>query len=585
MSDRMSIRVVKLAAIVLATVGLAILWFAATRAEVPTVAIGRAGATMNLAYVRVEGRCTRVPSYDSRTGYLSFWIADETGELHVASYRAETQVLIEEGRVPALGDRVVVAGTLRIREDFRSLTVNAPEEVVIARPEPEACSIEAIAPEQIYRRVRVQGQVRQVVEPYEGLRLITVRDGTSVIDVALSDDLIALSGITPTLEIGQPIEVVAAVSQYRGTAQLVPASVADVVPLDHEVLIAARRFVMELSRGDVGDWVGVRGTVLNVTPFSKGVKLTLDDGTGAVTVLLWQDVCMGLQDELGGGPELTPGAEIEAQGEIAEYRGELEIIPELPADVRVLSITSQDWATVEETVPVAPTSTPPSAELPAPTTTVRPTVGATPTPMIDLVPIPAITADRVGEMITVQGTVVDAVSFSDGFKLTLDDGQGRIVLLMWHDVYDGCSDGSQIGVGATVRATGEVSQYEGQLQIEPRSGGDVKVEEIADVQPARREIGSISAADEGQWVMVEGEVARTERLSSAVKVFLADDEPAAQDGIPVFIWHNVLNRIAENGALSISGSRVCVVGRLQVYQGNLEIVPALPSDVTVLEVR
>ncbi len=588
MSGRMPIRVVKLAAIVLATVGLAVLWFAATRTEVPTVGIGRAGATMNLAYIRVEGRCTRVPSYDPRTGYLSFWISDETGELHVASYRAETQALIEEGRVPALGDHVAVAGTLRIRDDFRSLTVNAPEEVVIARAEPETSSIGAIAPEQIYRRVRVRGQVRQVVEPYDGLTLINVRDGTGTIDVALSHDLIALCGITPALEIGQPVEVVAAVSRYGGAAQLVPASAADVVPLDHEVPIAARRFVMELSPGDVGAWVAVRGTVIDIAPFSRGVKLMLDDGSGAITVLLWQDVYEGLRDELTGlprGQELASGAEIEVQGELAQYRGELEVIPELAADMRVLATTSLDRPTTEGAEPTIPTSTPSPATSPTPTTTVLPPAETASTPGGGLVPIPAVAADRVGEIVTVRGTVVDAVSFSDGFKLTLDDGHGKIVLLMWHDAYDACSDRSQIGVGATLWATGEVSQYEGQLQIEPRSGGDVRVEDAVDVRAARRKIGSISAADEGQWVMVEGEVVRAESMSSAVKVFLADDESAAQDGILVFIWHNVLDRIAENAALSVSGSRVRVVGRLQVYQGNLEIVPALPSDVTVLEIR
>jgi DNA/RNA endonuclease YhcR with UshA esterase domain len=208
----------------------------------------------------------------------------------------------------------------------------------------------------------------------------------------------------------------------------------------------------------------------------------------------------------------------------------------------------------------------------------------TPTPTVELTSSRSITVGRVGEEVTVEGTVVDATSFSEGFKFTLDDGTRQIVLLLWHEVYDDCWDAAELNLGARVRATGQVSQYEGQLQIEPRLGGDVKAIEGAVAQAPRREIGSISGADEGQRVMLEGKVVRTEGLPSAVKVFLGDEGPAAQGEIVVFIWRNVLDRIADNTGLGTAGSRVRVVGTVQVYRSNLEIVPALPNDVTVLEI-
>ena len=136
LTGRISIRVVKTAAALLATVGLAVLWFAATRAEVPRIMIGQSGATMNMAYVRLEGRCTRAPTYDPESDYLSFWIEDDTGEIRISAYRAETREIIEQGHVPALGDWVEVAGTLRVREDFLSLTINVPEQLKVTRAEP-----------------------------------------------------------------------------------------------------------------------------------------------------------------------------------------------------------------------------------------------------------------------------------------------------------------------------------------------------------------------------------------------------------------------------------------------------------------
>jgi DNA/RNA endonuclease YhcR with UshA esterase domain len=209
---------------------------------------------------------------------------------------------------------------------------------------------------------------------------------------------------------------------------------------------------------------------------------------------------------------------------------------------------------------------------------------STPTRTVELTAIGAITAQGVGEAVTVEGTVIDATSFSQGFKFTLDDGTGQIVLLTWHEVYDDCWDAAEINLGATVRASGEISQYEGQLRIEPPFGGDVKAVGGRAGQAAPREIGSISGADEGQRVTIEGEVVRVEGLQSAVKVSFRDAGPAAQGEIVVFIWRNVLDRIADNAGLGTEGSRVRVTGTVQTYRSNLEIVPALPHDVTVLEI-
>jgi hypothetical protein len=58
-----AVRTVKVAAIVLATVGLALLWVAGTCARVPLIQIGQAGATMNMAYVLAMRRYTEPANY------------------------------------------------------------------------------------------------------------------------------------------------------------------------------------------------------------------------------------------------------------------------------------------------------------------------------------------------------------------------------------------------------------------------------------------------------------------------------------------------------------------------------------------
>jgi DNA/RNA endonuclease YhcR with UshA esterase domain len=695
LTGRTPIRVVKITAILLTTAGIAILWFAATRAEVPLIQIGQAGATTNMAYVRLQGRCTRAPSYDPESGYFSFWIEDDTGEIRVSAYRAETQQIIAENHVPALGDQVEVAGTLRVREDWLALTINVPEQLTISRAEPVNRDIGSIAPEDQYLRVRVRGQVRSVYEPYQGLALISVRDGTGSIPVAVSEDLVALSSISPTVRLGaheealttgQPVEVTAAVSLYDGTPQLVPASLADIVPLSQPVPVAVEKHLGELTTTDVGRLVVVRGTVTQVDPFSAGVKVTLDDTTGTTIVLLWQSV----YDALRAPAEPDVGAEVQVQGKVSQYRGELEVIPELPDDVQVLAaataspahtpigaLTVADvgrWVTLRGTlaspvsfsagvrfplddgtgqivllmwqdvyenapeglgtgaqvivtgqvaeyrgeleltglnagqivvvsaseVPTPPPAPEPEARAasdappadvgqaltpdPTPTPTHVPTVTLppmpedTPTPVVEITPISAITADCIGEEVTVEGTVVGAASFSAGFKFTLDDGTGQITLLTWHAVYADCWDAAEINLGARVRATGQVGQDEGTLQLEPDFGGDVKAIEGAVARTTPREIGSLTGDDEGQRVTIEGEIIRVEGLSSAVKVFVGDTTGETL----VFIWRTVLDHVANNTLLGTPGSRVRVVGTVEVYKGNLEIVPTLPNDVMVL---
>lgn len=439
LAGRTSIRVVKIAAVVLATVGLIILWLAATRAEVPLIQIGQAGATMNMAYVRLEGRCTRAPTYDPESDYLSFWIEDDTGEIRVAAYRAETRQIIEESRVPALGDQVEVAGTLRIREDFLSLTINVPEQLEITRAEPVDRAIGSIAPDDQYLRVRVQGEVRSAYEPYEGLMLITVRDETGSIPVAVSEDLVALSGIPPTLlPVGQPVEVVATVSLYGARPQLVPASVADVVPLDQAAHIGIEKHIGQLTTADVGQLVVVRGIATEVDPFSSGVKITLDDGTGAVILLLWQSVYDGLPDSAA----LDVGAEVQVQGEVSQYRGELELIPELAEDV---------WVLVAATPPTETT-------------------------------IGALTTADVGRVVMLRGTLGEPETFSAGVKFPLNDDTGTIILLLWQNVYESAPEG--LDMGTQVVVTGEIAEYRGELELIPRSAGEIRVSDTSESPPS-----------------------------------------------------------------------------------------------------
>ncbi len=273
----------------------------------------------------------------------------------------------------------------------------------------------------------------------------------------------------------------------------------------------------------------------------------------------------------GGVGRATPTMTVRP---LPEVRVTVTLATSTPTPTRIVELTSQPTS--------QPTDQPTNQSTIQPTNrpTHTPTPSLTPTPKIVITPIGSITAARSGEEVTVEGTVVGTASFAEGFKFTLDDGTGQIVLLMWHNVYDDCWDAPEINLGAVVRASGKIAEYEGELQIQPDFGGDVKALRGAVASAPSREIGSLSGSDAGQRVMIEGRVTPKGGTEDWAKFSISDETGE----VMVFIWRTVLDRIEKNAGLGTPGSRVRVVGTVQIYRNNLEVVPTLPVDVTVLEV-
>ena len=201
--------------------------------------------------------------------------------------------------------------------------------------------------------VTVRGVVRSIRAPYEGLQLVTLRDATGAIDLALPTELEPIRGALPPLEIGQSIEVSGVVTLFDVTPQLSLRRSTDIAPLSEPVAFAKFTQLNDLSDASTGRWVRVENSVEEVAPFSAGVRLTLSDGRRRVTVLLWQDVWTALDK----AQEIQPGTTLSVQGEVNVFRGQLEIVPEIPADVAVLQVAAlaaTPLPTVEPTATAMP---------------------------------------------------------------------------------------------------------------------------------------------------------------------------------------------------------------------------------------
>jgi len=425
------VRIVKIAALLLATVGLLALWWLAHRMDIPTVSAADALGTMNMAYVRLHGRISRSLSYDPASGYLAFWLDDGTGEVRVSSYRDVTQALLAAGKIPALGDEVTVAGTLRIREDYVALTLNVPDHLELSRPEPMMLKANAITPLDVGARVRVIGEVRQVRTPYEGMTLITVRDDSGEIVVAVDETTVALTGALPEIIEGQGIDVTGGVSLYKDTPQIVPATVADIV-LSAAPSPAAAIPMTSLGEAQniaIGSWLRVQGRVMLMEGFKGGMKATLDDGTGQIMLVLWDNVYTALENPFA----VDVGADVVVEGELGVYQEELQIVPERPSDITIV----------------------------------------TPAPEIPWVAVGDLKATDAGRVVRLRGILGTPKGFSAGAKVPLDDGSGVITILLWTNILTQLDP--QPTADQTVEIIGIIQEYRGDLEIVPRSPLDWRV--------------------------------------------------------------------------------------------------------------
>jgi DNA/RNA endonuclease YhcR with UshA esterase domain len=392
--------------------------------------------------------------------------------------------------------------------------------------------------EWIGERVSLSGRV---VEPGSIPRGFTfvLEDSTGSIVLLAWDQVYDAIADRDSLHYGSLVQVTGTVGTYEGQLQIVPATGSDVSILAQPDSQSERRQTGSISPSDLGIWATIEGQIISLKPFSSGMRVYVDDGSGELQVLLWQNV---LDRVRGGAQALVAGGRVRVSGHIAEYQSALEIVPAVPVDVEILEHTIQT----------------PSAASP-------------------ITQISDINATQLGKQVSTAGQVAAATSFSSGFKFSLTDGANQITLILWHRIYDALPQAALLNVGAEVEITGWITEYDGELQLEPLTADDITVTSRPQSIPPVRNIAAM-ANYLGERIAIAGTVAEANEISSGARIIVSDQTGQAQ----VFIWNNILERIPNNQLLGRAGTPVRIVGTVQRYQGALELLPALPYDIEVV---
>lgn len=128
--------------------------------------------------------------------------------------------------------------------------------------------------------------------------------------------------------------------------------------------------------------------------------------------------------------------------------------------------------------------------------------------------------------------------------------------------------------GSLVQVRGEIDEYEGEMEIVPRAGGDVVLLARGERAPIEeRATGNVGPPDEGRVFVVEGAVTRTEG-DGWLKLWLDDGSGETLVFVPT---RSVPYLPAGIG----NGVRLRVTGEVDVYKGTVEIIPLAGADVEV----
>ncbi len=287
--------------------------------------------------------------------------------------------------------------------------------------------------------------------------------------------------------------------------------------------------IVDITKEYVGQVVTVRAAVTAERPFKAGVRYILKDDSGEITLVLFERA-------KHGAPEIRVGAVVEAAGKVDFYKETAQLVPARGVDLVVVA-------------------QPPPPEPPAPMHTLS-------------------QADR-GRRVTVTGVVVDAVHFSAGFKYILDDGSGRMQLVLFKQVYDQMKAPETLDVGAVVTATGQIDVFAEDLQLALGNAGDLVV--VAGERKVREyELGRLSGNDHNAFVRVSGTVDNVQAVRGGVEWIVKDATGTQKVRMDAVVADRLAAPLRENAA----GAQVIVIGRVRASRAaGLRIDVALPTDV------
>jgi len=465
LKERLSVRALKLLSLFIAIVGVLIIWWVAGNRMVPKIKVGEIDNRTNFAYAQVKGFVTRTPTIDDKTKALSFQIDDGTGTLWIKSYGAQTEELLELGKIPKPGDTILVEGTVRLKGDFTYVTINLPDKLQIIEQKPLELDISELS-DSLYGTVVKTAGVVNSIRIYDESKNIQLCSPNTDICIEMNIYYSTFPSLSAaSIARGDTIALVAMMSSYKSKLQLVPRSEDEFwwkhgsIPAQKwssgaKPPISAKKVnIGSITKDIIGKYVIIEGTIESVKQIKGGVLVKMNDGSGKNIFPIWDRIL----ETVPNSERLVKGATISFTGKIEEYKGDFQVVPTYGPGVKIISgkvnKEKPPKTSVAETAPVISEI---KDELP---------------PKVKLLEL---TDDYISKIVTVEGEITRVKSIKGGILITFRDGDEYMLTPFWSNILDGL-DSEQIKKGAHITITGKVKEYKGKLEVIPGSPEDVKI--------------------------------------------------------------------------------------------------------------
>jgi len=309
-------------------------------------------------------------------------------------------------------------------------------------------------------------------------------------------------------------------------------------------------------------------------------SLYLTDDTESIRIVVWKNV----YDALTIKEKIKADARILVTGTVKDYRGNLNIYVNAPTDIRLMdggAGSGKDDATKTSTVTPAPV-------MPAPAGILSPG---------------QVNASMLEKTVTVQGVVKAytlARSERSPYSVDLKDDAGVLRVVYWSDVAKSLSFTPD--PGQTLRITGQVSEYRGNLQLRVRGAADIKQVEMGAVVPAGTapavspapavatpasqvvapaqilSPGSVTKESVGKTVKVKGKIVniRPSWMETAPNTVSISDGAGTIDYV---YWPDVDTKLTAEQK-PVVGKTIIVEGEVSEFRGKLQVRVKSPKKIT-----
>ncbi|MDD2714259.1 MAG: hypothetical protein PHW04_00040 [Candidatus Wallbacteria bacterium] len=444
---RLSVKLVKIVALIMAFTGLFFLYLASLNRELPVIKVNEVKPTMNFAYVRVHG-IAKSSGMINDYGGLNFTLNDSAdgmaldSSIQIKAYTDIANRLKERKLLPEAGDMVDVAGSLKIKEGSVSMIIQSPDQIKIDSRKAEELSLHEINETRINEKIRIHGEIIELIEkPGKAPNEIRIRDESDEGRLEMwkntYQELAALKGFG----VGAQVKADIFVDQYMGKLQLwvknsknltimveAPAGSAAETSIE---LKPEKSFeqttIATLTESMIKSLVVIEANIENckILPGPKSPNLiTINDGSGSIELVAWKSVYAKLVRNPGFGV----GAKIKVSAEIDKYRDNLQLRLNNEDDLQIVSGTAQTLTTEEKK-------------------------------------IPEINDSLVGKNVETTGTVskIEVFGAKQNHKAVLTFASAEIELIFWSANFPELPP--QVAKDKKLRVSGRLNKYNDKLQI------------------------------------------------------------------------------------------------------------------------